>query len=833
MVESLITTILSSAIIASVIGAIAWLGSRLSHRPSLWHVVWVLAIVKLFVPPIWTIPTGLSSGHVPFSVQHLSPSVNGTVQTSDIDRSIPGSVNETRSVSQAASLPPNSGPSPWNLPSVSWSFAILCFWCVGSLIGLIISSRRVIRFHALVRRGMPADDSTSSLIQTLIASLSPTVSPPRVRMIDDVIPPLLWPVGTTPTIVLPATWWQTTADDERRTVLMHELVHWRRGDHWVRLLQWFAGIVFWWHPLVWIARGELHRLEEQCCDAEVLHRLPGAGRSYATALVSASQWLGSATEIHPSRLSPSPLAIPMSESTQFESFHRRILMLPTLKHRPWTVQSMLILLLAAALPLSTGLSARGQQAATPEIASVADANQSATLSGLVTDTDSKPLADAKVRVVIPATDLRQFQMTSEYREVWGTTDESGKYSVTIPGIEKETTAAIDVLHPGHRRVGGAIMGGDGDPSDVTLNPGGHAEFDAKLPERLYFAGQVVDESGKPIEGVAVFASLSANNGVYGVEKTSTDAEGKFGIYCYDATWLKDSAKWQQPTAGIHFVNDEYILSSIDDLQDVEPSTRDSLKVVLKKGFSLAGRVLNSDKSPAGDLAITILQRPYQRKGMVTDANGMFRFDGVVGSSTQLRVVDVPGNSKLIQTIDVNESNLNMTVMLTPFESPLTTTHQVLGMTLVNLTDAINSAYDLQLGSPQGVMITNPGTRFREFEIGELKPGDVFWMVGMESVDNLQAFVGQLIQEAKSPTRPPAPGVNPSAYPGDDGEMYVRVVYLYNDDRGDGTNTQYMKLTPQDIAEFEKVLETLGETSGTGRDLGDETSGTGHLRSFPR
>lgn len=814
MLESLFSVVASSAVIASVIGLFAWLGSRSFHSPSLWHAVWVLAIVKLFLPPIWTIPIRLSSRPIPLVTQQDSSADlahdQNSEHTADVNRAEFAPSNQAHSNSQMASPTSSRSHTPEGLPSVSWSSTVFCIWWIGSAIVLVITSRRIARFHALVRRGTPADPSTVSLVEDLIADFSPTVSLPRVQLVGEVIPPLLWPVGTKPTIVLPATWWQATADAERRTVLMHELVHWRRGDHWVRLLQWFAGIVFWWHPLVWIARGELHRLEEQCCDSEVLYRLPGAGRSYASALVSASEWLSLAGPNQSTRLSPSPLAIPMSESTQFESFHRRIQMLPTLKYCPWTRRTILALLLATALPLWTGLSTKGQQPTEPKNTNVTNTEHSATVSGQVTDTAGKPLADAKVRVVIPAADLRLFKMTSDYREVWGQTDANGKYSLVIPGIEHDTTAAIDVLHPGHRRVGGAIMGGGGEPSDVALVPGGQAELNARLPERLYFAGQVVDESGKPIAGVEVFASLSANGGGYAIESALTDAEGKFAIYCYDATWLENSAAWRQPIASIQLTHNEYIQNTINDLQAIEPSKRDRLQVVMKKGLSLAGQVLNPDQSPAGGVAITISQPPYQRKGMLTDTNGKFRFDGVVASSTQLRVVNFVGNSKLIQTFDIDQSDLARTLTLEPVESPIATTHRVLGMTLTNITGAIVAAYgyDTPGPSPEGVMITNPGPRFESFEIGELRPGDVFMVVGTEDVGDLKKFVSHLIQEAKSPTTPPGPGVNPSAYPGGNGEMHVRVVYRYNDDRGNGTNTQYMKLTKQDVEELEKVLETL-------------------------
>src|SRR5260370_6476601 len=52
-----------------------------------------------------------------------------------------------------------------------------------------------------------------------------------------------------------------------------------------------ATSLFWWHPILWLARHELREAEEQCCDAWVVWALPGAGRIYALALVETLDFL--------------------------------------------------------------------------------------------------------------------------------------------------------------------------------------------------------------------------------------------------------------------------------------------------------------------------------------------------------------------------------------------------------------------------------------------------------------------------------------------------------------------------------------------------------------
>src|SRR5207249_2175047 len=68
--------------------------------------------------------------------------------------------------------------------------------------------------------------------------------------------------------------------EQRCTLLVHELAHLRRRDHWVRFLEMAVMAIHWWHPLVWWARRELHEAEEQCCDAWVIWALSSAGEGW-------------------------------------------------------------------------------------------------------------------------------------------------------------------------------------------------------------------------------------------------------------------------------------------------------------------------------------------------------------------------------------------------------------------------------------------------------------------------------------------------------------------------------------------------------------------------
>jgi hypothetical protein len=69
-------------------------------------------------------------------------------------------------------------------------------------------------------------------------------------------------------------------------LIVHELAHVKRRDHWVGWLELVAGCLWWWNPLFWIVRHELREHAELACDAWVVGTLPDGRRDYAAALLT-------------------------------------------------------------------------------------------------------------------------------------------------------------------------------------------------------------------------------------------------------------------------------------------------------------------------------------------------------------------------------------------------------------------------------------------------------------------------------------------------------------------------------------------------------------------
>ena len=100
------------------------------------------------------------------------------------------------------------------------------------------------------------------------------------------VPPLIWAIGGRPRLLVPSELWKATEDDERMTLVLHELAHLKRRDHWVRWLELVVVGLYWWNPVVLWACSRLREAEEQCCDAWVVWAMPHGARTYAAALLT-------------------------------------------------------------------------------------------------------------------------------------------------------------------------------------------------------------------------------------------------------------------------------------------------------------------------------------------------------------------------------------------------------------------------------------------------------------------------------------------------------------------------------------------------------------------
>lgn len=87
-----------------------------------------------------------------------------------------------------------------------------------------------------------------------------------------------------PLILFPVALLNQLTPDEAEAVILHELAHLQRKDHWWNLLQCFIEVLFQYHPMIWWIGARIREEREHCCDDVVLAHGPG-GLPYAKALL--------------------------------------------------------------------------------------------------------------------------------------------------------------------------------------------------------------------------------------------------------------------------------------------------------------------------------------------------------------------------------------------------------------------------------------------------------------------------------------------------------------------------------------------------------------------
>lgn len=246
---------------------------RRKVRAAVRHALWLVVLVKLVLPPSLALPTGAG--------WWLRPSVR------------PEPPRTTRVVVKYGPLvAPSSSPRvsmaiPAGAPQLSLAGGLLAGW---GLISLGLLGWMLFRWRRITRQLQNAAPAPEWLIQALERARESLGLRHRVglRLLDSPVSPAICGLFK-PVILLPRSLLTQLAPAELRSVLLHELVHLRRGDVWVNCLQALMQIAYWWHPLVWVANNRIHRVREEAVDDAVMLALRDEAEIYAPTLLQVAR----------------------------------------------------------------------------------------------------------------------------------------------------------------------------------------------------------------------------------------------------------------------------------------------------------------------------------------------------------------------------------------------------------------------------------------------------------------------------------------------------------------------------------------------------------------
>ncbi len=407
--ESLVHAMLSNALTAAVLAVVVATVSRACRKPALIHCLWLIVMIKLVTPPVVAVslPVGLNlasetEGELnedqPDSVAWAAISPDGTAAHGNepirADQSRDGS-SETADPNRPVG---EKDPDPENWLSrlyrvlyiylpVGWSWEPVVLWVVlsGAMAWWLLAAVRIFRFQRLMKEIAPAADvwqaRTSELAERLGLSRAPCLC-----LVPGRVPPMLWAIGGRPRLLVPTELWSETSMEQRTSLLLHELAHLKRRDHWVRWLELIVGGLYWWHPAVWWGRRLLREAEEQCCDAWVVWAMPQGAKTYATALLAAIEFVSGA------RTAPAASSA-TSGNGHVSCLKRRLKMIvraQTPKGLSWTGRLAVLGTAALLLPLAPSWGQQSVDDLTPdEVALVSDVDHNELLARLSQDDDRK------------------------------------------------------------------------------------------------------------------------------------------------------------------------------------------------------------------------------------------------------------------------------------------------------------------------------------------------------------------------------------------------------------------------------------------------------------
>ncbi len=160
-------------------------------------------------------------------------------------------------------------------------------WIVGAPLVLLLTTAGMVGAERLRRESRPAADATIAELCRRLADSLRLSRRVGVAVCDRIAGPIL--VGIVrPIILLPAIALAGWDPQQLEMVLLHELVHVRRWDNLVNLVQRIVESVLFFHPMIWVVSAWVRREREHCCDAAVVAhtRQP---RAYAQLLVALAE----------------------------------------------------------------------------------------------------------------------------------------------------------------------------------------------------------------------------------------------------------------------------------------------------------------------------------------------------------------------------------------------------------------------------------------------------------------------------------------------------------------------------------------------------------------
>lgn len=283
LAASVLTWIVQALLLGSVLAACTWLVAATvmrRARPALQAGLWLIVLLKFVMPigPAWSWSlASLVSGATGIELAAARAALPTQPMPGASDYSWVVVYGEGASSARAAE-PPVATVAKRDM-SVPLVLAVM--YAAGLLVAALARLTSYVRFVRSVRRLPLASDALRARVESICRSVG-VRHVPLIRVSEAATAPYILNAFR-PTLVLATR--HLDQPGELEAVVLHEIAHLRRGDLLVRYLQWFAGtLLYFWPVVAWVNR-RIDLAREHACDEWALRHGKLSPVQYARCLL--------------------------------------------------------------------------------------------------------------------------------------------------------------------------------------------------------------------------------------------------------------------------------------------------------------------------------------------------------------------------------------------------------------------------------------------------------------------------------------------------------------------------------------------------------------------
>jgi beta-lactamase regulating signal transducer with metallopeptidase domain len=263
--------------------------------PQLRYTLWLLVLLKLVIPPSWSLSGSAMSFLYPYVEGPIAVIEQKEPVASDISRrmhsDMPGeSSAEAKTHTPVKTLQETQVDEV--KPSLTWKAYIAGLWLAGVLILillLLVKMSRLRKWHQQFKENERIPQWFIDLMVETCKRLN-LMRLPAIVFSDKAVTPAVYGLFR-PVMLLPANYLDDLSKKEAEHVLIHELSHLKRGDLWLHGLCLLLQIVYWFNPLMIWVRREMNHVREICCDLTVANILREKTNQYRQTLLNTAREL--------------------------------------------------------------------------------------------------------------------------------------------------------------------------------------------------------------------------------------------------------------------------------------------------------------------------------------------------------------------------------------------------------------------------------------------------------------------------------------------------------------------------------------------------------------